>query len=208
MSPSLRLAGLLPALFLLAACASGPRRTPAPAVPVVQAEHHQAQRRQALETLQDWSLQGRVAITNGTRGGSGRLDWSQQQDRYRVALSAPVTRQSWSLAGGQDGGAVLEGVEGGTRRGPDAGQLLREATGWEIPVDALGWWVRGLETPGAHAVEYGADGHLLRMQAAGWTIEYQEWQPPAGGFPAMPRRLQAERGQARVRLVVDGWTLP
>ncbi len=208
MSLRLRLAGLLPALFLLASCATGPSRPAAPAVPPAQAERHQEQRRQALELLDAWSVEGRVAISNGQRGGSGRLEWSQQQDQYRMALSAPVTRQSWSLASAADGGAVLEGVEGGPRHGPDAGLLLRQATGWEIPVQELAWWVRGLQTPGASGIEYGPGGHLQRMQAAGWSIEYQEWQPAADGFPAMPRRLQAERGQARVRLVVDRWGSP
>ena len=208
MTRILRLAGLAPALLLLAACATSPRGPAAPAVPVEQAQRHQEQRREALETLQDWSLQGRVAISNGQRGGSGRLEWSQHADGFRVALSAPVTRQSWSLASDPAGGVVLEGVEGGTRRGTDASLLLREATGWEIPVQELAWWVRGLETPGASAVEYGLDGYLQRMQASGWQIEYQDWQPAVDGFPAMPRRLQVERGQARVRLLVDAWGTP
>lgn len=208
MNHRLRLAGLLPALILLASCATGPARPPAPAVPAEQAQRHQEQRRQALEAVDAWSLLGRVAISNGQRGGSGRLEWSQQPDGFRVALSAPVTRQSWSLASAPGGGVVLEGIEGGTRRGPDPRLLLREATGWEIPLQELAWWVRGLETPGASGIEYGADGYLQRMLASGWTIEYQEWQPAQAGFPAMPRRLQAERGQARVRLVVDGWSTP
>jgi outer membrane lipoprotein LolB len=207
MMARLRLAGLLPFLLLLGACATAPSAR-APAVPAAEAERQQAQRREALEALPAWSLQGRVAITSGQKGGSGRLEWSQQDGDYRVSLSAPVTRQSWSLAAHPDGGAVLEGVEGGPRHGADASLLLREATGWEIPVQELAWWVRGLETPGAAGVEYGPDGRLQRMRASGWDIEYQEWLPPQDGFPAMPRRLQAERGSARVRLVVDGWSAP
>ena len=36
-------------------------------------------------------------------------------------------------------------------------------------------------------------------------MDYQEWLPASGPWPEMPRRLQAVRGDARVRLVVDGW---
>jgi len=206
MKTCLRLAALLPLLWL-AACTTTPR-IQAPAVPMAEAERQQAQRREALEALPTWSLAGRVAISTAQKGGSGRLEWSQQDGAYRVSLSAPVTRQSWSLSLDPEGRALLEGVEGGPRQGWDPSLLLREATGWEIPVHELGWWVRGLETPGATGVEYGPDGRLQRMQASGWTIEYQEWLPPQDGFPAMPRRLQAERGTARVRLVVDGWSAP
>ncbi|WP_199728402.1 lipoprotein insertase outer membrane protein LolB [Pseudoxanthomonas sp. SGNA-20] len=207
MHARMRLAALLP-LLLLAACTSTPTRTPAAAVPAAEAERQQAQRREVLEGIAAWSLQARVAISNGQKGGSGRLEWNWQDGQYRISLGAPVTRQSWSLSSLPGGGAVLEGIDGGPRQGGDASLLLREATGWEVPVQELAWWVRGLETPGADAIEYGADGRLQRMRAAGWNIEYQEWMPPAGGLPAMPRRMQAERGEARVRLVVDGWSAP
>ena len=86
----------------------------------------------------------------------------------------------------------------------DADVLLREATGWPIPVQAMAWWVRGLASPDA-VLEFGADGRPRRLHAQGWTVDYQEWLPASGPWPEMPRRLQAVRGDARVRLVVDGW---
>ncbi len=66
-------------------------------------------------------------------------------------------------------------------------------------------WVRALPSDGNEALVFGADGRLQSMVAGGWTVEYQEWLPAAGGWPEMPRRLQASREGARVRLVVDGW---
>jgi outer membrane lipoprotein LolB len=65
-------------------------------------------------------------------------------------------------------------------------------------------WVRGLPAPGDE-VAFGADGRLQRLVADGWTVDYQEWQPAAGDWPEMPRRLQAAREGARIRLVVDRW---
>ena len=50
-------------------------------------------------------------------------------------------------------------------------------------------------------------GTLQALRQAGWTIRYTEWLPAAGAQPAMPRRIEAERGQARVRLIVDRWDL-
>ncbi|MFB8831670.1 lipoprotein insertase outer membrane protein LolB [Azotobacter sp. CWF10] len=38
----------------------------------------------------------------------------------------------------------LEGLAGGPRDGEDAQQLLLEATGWDIPVNQLPEWIRGL----------------------------------------------------------------
>lgn len=204
MSRGLRLAGIGLALVLLAACASAPPRAPAPAVDPVMAQARQQERQARLEAMPAWSMQGRLAISVGDKGGSGRLDWQQQGETFRVSLGAPVTRQSWRLAG-EPGGATLDGLEGGPRSGPDAEALLREATGWPIPVEAMAWWMRGLPAPGGARQAFGADGRLRQLVADGWTVEFQEWLPAADGWPEMPRRLQASREGARVRLVVDRW---
>jgi outer membrane lipoprotein LolB len=201
---TVRAAGLALAMALLAGCAATPVRTSPSAVDPVQAQARQEQRQQQLAAVPDWALQGRIAVSVGDRGGSGRLDWQQHGQSYRIALGAPVTRQSWQLSG-EPGRATLEGLEGGPQSAPDAGALLYRATGWPIPVEAMARWVRGLPSGGDEALVFGADGRLRSMVADGWTVEYQDWLPAADGWPEMPRRLQASREGARVRLVVDGW---
>lgn len=202
----------------LAACAVQPVRQ-APSVAVADAQQTQIDREAALREDVRWSLQGRVALANGDEGGSGRIDWQQAGPRYAVSLSAPITRQSWRLSGDADG-ALLEGLEGGPRRGLDPARLLRESTGWEIPVTALASWVRGARADalGPAQLQFGADGRLARIVQGGWTIQYSDWRlPPATDATAagsvattsvdvaLPHRLEAVRGEARVRLVVDGW---
>ena len=208
MTRLLRANALALVALALAACAGqGVRPTP-PGMPAAEAEARQASREVALAQHPQWSLQGRVAVSANGHGGSGRIDWQQDGPRYQVALSAPVTRQSWRLSGGE-GVATLDGLDGGARTGPDAAMLLREATGWEIPVDALAAWVRGARAPGRPAhVDYGADGQLATLEQDGWTLRYADWQPQVGGTIALPHRLEASRNDARVRLVVDAWSGP
>ena len=203
-------------LVWLAACAGQPIRE-APPVPAAAELATQEAREAALRADEDWALAGRVALANGDRGGSGRLDWRQAGDRYSVSLSAPITRQSWRLGIGPDG-ATLEGLDGGPRHGPDASELLLRSTGWRIPVEALPDWLRGARAPGLGpaVMAFGPDGRLARMEQGGWTIEYSDWGLPVAGAEAaagdgigpgvaLPHRLEAVRGDARVRLVVDKW---
>lgn len=198
------------AAALLAACAAQPLRQALPPVQSVAAEARQVAREQALRQQPAWSLQGRIAVSNGRNGGSGRIDWIQAGGRFEVSLSAPVTRQSWRLVG-DAASARLEGLDGGTREGPDAAALLRDATGWEIPLTALADWVRGIRAQGigtASAV-YGLDERLLRMEQGGWTIDYH-WPVPGSDTAVsasrtLPTRLDARRGEASVRLIVDQW---
>lgn len=205
-----RAGSLLVACLLLAACAGRPIRE-APPVPAAAERATQEAREAALLGLDHWSLAGRVALANGERGGSGRLEWRQADAQSTVSLSAPVTRQSWRLTAGP-AGATLEGLEGGTRHGPDAAGLLLRSTGWQIPVEALPAWLRGARAPGLGdaVLVFGDDGRLARMEQGGWTLTYERWGLPAagGGGIALPHRLEAVRGDARVRLVVDAWDHP
>ncbi|TKR34016.1 outer membrane lipoprotein LolB [Luteimonas gilva] len=200
--------------LVAALCACAPARMvrePLPALSaqeLAQAQAQQQARETAIAAMPDWALQGRVALSNGRNGGSGGIEWSQRGANYEVALSAPVTRQSWRLSG-DAGSARIEGLEGGPRSGSDAQTLLRETTGWEIPVAALSSWVRGARADegafGAATLSYAADGRLARLEQGGWTVDYNAWQAAGETGAALPTRLNAERGQARVRLVVDRW---
>ncbi|WP_045764248.1 lipoprotein insertase outer membrane protein LolB [Xanthomonas albilineans] len=202
------------AVLALAGCAGMPSRPPAPVVgaPDMAARQAEKARAQWLQAQPNWSFQGRVAVSNGRNGGSGRIDWAQHGRGYDVQLSAPVTRQSWRLRGdSQSGAGRLDGLEGGARAGEDAQQVLLQATGWEIPVNLLPDWVRGLVARNARAPERLDDDaqgrpHLLRQM--GWDIEFQEWYPPAAGRPPLPRRIEARSGGAKVRLLVDQWDIP
>lgn len=199
---AVRAAPLLFCFAMLVGCASAPTR---PSPPAASAEVLDSQRGQVLE----WSLAGRIAVSNGNEGGSGRIDWQQDSGRYVISLSAPVTRQSWRLSGDATS-ARLDGIKGGPREGVDAESLLREATGWKIPVGALGNWIRGIGAAGHEYgpvnVSYGPENLPVRLEQAGWSVEYTDWVPVPNG-PALPARLVATQGQAKVRLVMDAWTL-
>lgn len=210
-------AGTALALALsLSACVSMGERK-APAAPAVvgsvsaQAQALEAARVAALRDQPQWTFQGRVAVNKGRNGGNGRIDWQQDGRAYVVELSAPVTRQSWKLSGdSHHEGGRLEGLEGGPREGEDAQQVLLEATGWDIPVNQLPDWVRGLvasDTAAAERVERDGDGRPRRVDQMGWQIQYLDWYPAQGDRPVLPRRIEAVNGDAKVRVVVDSWTL-
>ncbi len=196
----------------LAACGSVPKRQQAPVAAEVTEVSAQAQaaeqaRQVALRSERNWSFQGRAAISKGRNGGNGRIDWAQQGEAFEVSLAAPVTRQSWQLTGGAGQPVRLDGLEGGPRTGDDAGQVLLQATGWEIPVEQLAQWVRGLPANAGAPDHLGfdAEGRPRVLRQQGWQIDYQDWYPAEGGTPSLPRRIEAVNGDAKVRLIVDAW---
>lgn len=155
-----------------------------------------------------WAMTGRVALSNGKDGGSGRIEWVQGGGQVRVGLTAPVTRQGWILEVGAQG-ASLQGVPNGPLHGTDAATLLRDSTGWDIPVAGLGCWIRGSWASeaalGVASVGYGADGRMQRLEQAGWIIDYADWKTDPATGVELPGRVSAQRDADRVRLVVDRW---
>lgn len=187
-------------MLLLAGCARSPVRPPGESGDLAA----QAAREAALASEGSWGFSGRLSVDAAGEGGSGRIQWRQRGQDFEIQLSAPVTRKSWQLSQRQ-GAATLAGVEGGTRHGVDAGDLLRQATGWELPVEALAAWARGARAEGPAQLVFGPSGLPQSLQQKGWLVEYREWDDAR---PPRPRRVFARRGEASVRLVVDQWEVP
>lgn len=185
-------------VLLLAACATPVRRVDGDAFEL------QQRREQALEAIDAWSLRGRLAVSGGGDGGSGQLSWRNSADRTDFEVRAPVSRQTWRLLV-EPGQARIEGLEGGPRIGTDAETLLREEIGWELPLQALSAWVRGMRGPGQARIEFDADGLPAVIEQHGWVVEYRGWHRDRA-LP-MPAKVFASRGDRRVRLVIADWQL-
>lgn len=198
MNPKLRLFMAMLPLLALMACMRTPVRLDADAALLA----GQQARETALEQQGAWELVGRIAVSDGRDGGSGRIHWAQDGERFDIRLSAPVSRQSWRLSG-QPGAARLEGLEGGPLEGRDPQALLYQATGWLIPLADMARWARGMRGDPAARVSFDEQGLPSLIEQAGWAIEYRDWLD--GADPVLPRRVFAERGEARVRLQVERW---
>ncbi|MBL8301044.1 MAG: outer membrane lipoprotein LolB [Rhodanobacteraceae bacterium] len=150
-----------------------------------------------------WQLSGRIAVSNGDDGGNAEVDWSQDGARYDLRLRAPVTGKNWRLHGDRNF-ATLEGVRDEVLRGSNAAELLAREVNWQLPVNELEYWVRGLRAPGAKAeLVFDEVQRPAKLLQSGWTIEYREYF--ADREPALPRKVFATKGRHRVRLFVEGW---
>ena len=197
-------------LLALSGCASVPRvAAPAPTLTCEPALSRmpacvariEALDAQAASLAQAWAFSGRAAIRHASQSGSVDIDWTDTGAAgYTVALSVPLTGQAWRLHE-VAGRSTLEGLKGGTRAGTDGASLLREATGFEIPVASLRAWVRGVPDTTRPVDRYlFADGVLVGLEQGGWRIDY-----PQRDASGLPRRIDASRPDDSVRLAIDRW---
>ena len=187
------------ATLVLAACAPVAVRKPGTTKQLAA----QAAREQMLGARQDWSLDGRFAASDGRHGGSGSLSWQQNGQQYQFTLRAPITGKSVELNGGPNG-AVLTGMGKQALAGRDAGEVLNEEFGWNVPVADLAWWVRGLRAPGRPAIlTFGANGLPATLDQDGWHVDYRDWY--AERNPPLPRKVYASRNPYTVRVLIEQW---
>lgn len=158
-----------------------------------------------LETESNWSLTGKLAISNAKDGGSGRFNWHNGPDSIRMDFHGALGRGAWRLEA--DGnGALLELADGSSHQAASVDQLVRDQLGWEIPVDSLSWWVRGMMAPGQpQERQFDERGNLVRLLQDGWSIEFGKYR--SVGHVELPVRVTAEQADWKVKLVVRGWQL-
>lgn len=198
--------GLSLVLVALAGCVSLP-----PKGPTVAADDAlmaaQSAREKTLGQVHDWTLEGRMGVTNAddSRGnGSGSLTWQQHGDRYVFSVNGGFG-YDYRLSGGPQG-AVLEGVGKQPLRGADAEALMRRAAGWSVPLASLRAWVLGLRAAGSPAqVSFGENRLPAVLDQDGWHVEYRAWD--TSRQPALPTKVFASKPPFKVKLSVASWAL-
>ena len=165
-----------------------------------------AEQELAARALTAFRLQGRVALSDGDQGGSGRLIWEQRGNDLDVRFSAPVSQRTWRLQ--RDArGARLTDDRGRTEEHPDLQHLLDRVWAVGVPVEALSYWLRGSRLPSDGRVSLDQQGRLLQLQQGGWTVDYLRWQEADTELPPLPAKLYASSGERWVRVVVQRWQL-
>jgi outer membrane lipoprotein LolB len=184
-------------LLLLAGCAGVPR--------VPESVQPWAQRLAALQAMDRFELDGRVAASDGSTGFSAGLRWRQQAGSASIDLTAPLgvgaahieqTAQSLQLKTSQ--GQTFEGVA--------ADAQLAETLGFDPPMHSLSFWLRGASDPSLPAEEtLDAEQRLAHLEQDGWQVDFSDYVRLRQLW--LPQHITVLRGALRLRLVVNTWRL-
>jgi outer membrane lipoprotein LolB len=192
------LCGLVLSLAMLAGCRTAPPKT----VLGPGADAPWPAQRAALEQLDRYGLNGRVAVAANGQGFSASLRYAQLARGSQFSLDGPL---------GIGGLRVeLEGDDleiatsrGQTLNGPEARAELERRLGFELPLGEMRWWLLGIPAPGESAVNALETGEIRDFTQNGWRVSITS-RVASLGF-SLPQRLTAERDGARLKLLVERW---
>jgi len=155
------------------------------------------------EGPEDWRLRGRAAIRVPDESGTMSVDWRQNGASYRLDMRGTLGAGAMRLKG-EPGRVVLRRSNGERAVADSAQRLLRESTGFDLPVERLVWWLRGLPVPDLEGtVTLDSEQRPATLRQDGWRVTYDRWEQ-AGRYE-LPGRLSVKRDDIRVRIAVSGW---
>ena len=161
----------------------------------------------SLDELDHWKLTGKLAVRQPSDSGTAIINhWIQDGEAYDLALSSSFLGMGSTTLKGVPGFLELTLPNGETYRsgGPEA--LVEAATGWQLPLENLTWWIRGLPSPASdYRLLFDDQGTLAIIRQNGWEIRYDRWQTFLSSYPTLPARITALKEEKRVRLVVSDW---
>lgn len=195
---------ILGGLLLLAGCATAPMvpkpevKTDAQRIALWQA--HQAR----LKAVQHWQLRGRAAILAEDSGGQVTFEWLHRAASKKLAIRSPLG-QNVLLLDMDAHGAVLVDHEGERYQGRNGQDLLRDALGWSVPVEAMQAWLLGLPASLDDSYILDEQGRIQRLNSQGWRIDYLRYTHQDG--LDLPAKLELTHMDLTLRLVIDQWEL-
>lgn len=160
-------------------------------------------RREALQTLDGWTLNGRVAVAAGGEGFSGGLRWRQDGTRAEIDLRGPLGGTALAIRVDGDAMTVTD-ANGATIDGEEARRTAAGFVGVPLPLPQLRYWLVGAPAPHSPYRETIGEGSRLgALEQAGWHVRYTRY--GAAGARVLPERLEMTSGGVRLRLAVASW---
>jgi len=162
-----------------------------------------AERAQHLKQMDNWKLQGAIAVHTPSDSGSASLTWQQNAQTYTISLFGPLGSNAVQI-NGKPGLVTLQTSEGKQVSAHDPEQLLYSQLGWKLPVSNLYYWARGLPVPSLPAQqEFDQYNRLTRITQQNWQVSFKQY--AVFNHNELPTKIVLIHPQLNIKLVIYQW---
>ena len=162
------------------------------------------QRVEQLSALTRWSASGKLAIRTKAQSETASLDWQQDGNNTHILLTGPLGLGATAID--SDRNTLQVSRDGDVKIYDISSTATSQATiGWNLPLQELPFWIRGLPSPGTPIEgQIFAQNLLQQLQQQGWTITYENY--ALFDHFTLPTRVTMERDNTRARLIIRNWS--
>lgn len=181
---------------LLSGCSLLPEKAaaPSPSWPLHQAD---------VAAMRHWEAYGKIGVRTAEDSLSATLDWQHNEPLYSIDIRGPLGQGSAKIS--SDGYYVtLEIPEEQPIAAGSAAELLEYRFGWQMPVEAVKFWIRGIPAPDTSFDATYADNKLATLEQHGWKIRYSDY-VTISGQPTLPGKVIMTYEDLRITLLVAEW---
>ncbi|WP_371372518.1 lipoprotein insertase outer membrane protein LolB [Thalassotalea aquiviva] len=166
------------------------------------------QRSQELKALNDWTIKGKIAFLTTNDKQSANFYWQQQDDITHLKLTTFLGVSLLSLT--HDGNTYHLHSNGEHWQDDNLNTLLMHATGLNLPVSSLIYWLKGLKASSDDSILYSPTTQLpLSLHAnknnQPWQVNYQHY--TLVETYRLADKLTVVHPQLTIKMAIYNWEL-
>ena len=191
---------------LLSACSQLPQfgsSSPATATAQLPSYGPYSYRATELAKLEQWDVEGKLAVYTANKNNSGNLTWRQRKEYYDLLITGPLGQGHLHIEGSP--GLVIATTPDEQAQATSIDALFSEHFDWQFPMAELRHWVRGVASPETDAeLKFNDNGELTAINQAGWQVEISKYES-VSGLP-MPAKITITGADIRLKLILKNWS--
>ncbi len=197
---------ILPVLLLALAGCVTTQQNPGPVTD--ESHQHWSLRQQQLAQIDNWEIRGRVALFVDDDVYNLGLNWTLEKNHSTLKLEAAMGQGVIQLENNNTE-VILQTSEGDSYYGQNAEQVLKQSTGWSIPVEGLESWIKGINhNQSDYLPEIDSTGKARSLMQDEWRINYLQYATASlekYNNPELPRKIYMKRQNLALKIVIDQW---
>jgi outer membrane lipoprotein LolB len=159
------------------------------------------------DQLNQWDLTAKFSVSTKDGTESGSVRWILNPNEERIDVLSPTGSVVAQLTMTESEARLKTDDQETVAK--DADTLFNDVIEISLPVNALRYWVRGLDAPDLplESVEKDGEGRITQLSQDGWQLAYNGSISIESGSHRfeVPRRLTATRDDIEIRWASTEW---
>jgi outer membrane lipoprotein LolB len=146
-----------------------------------------------INSIDQFSLTGRLGVMTNPKGFSGRVAWRHASDKDNIDVFSPLGGKVANIIKTNEE-VVLINSKDEHISSADAETLTEKTLGFRLPLSGLSYWAIGRpsDTGLVEYVTWDENGRINNLKQNGWDIQYQDYEANEGYFLPKKNNLKNE----------------